>query len=332
MSKTEACRIAVLGTGSAGTRHLEVLNALPQVECIAIPRRAGRRDELKKAGYRVAENLDRAVDLGARLCIIASDTGKHVEDGIAAIERGLSVLVEKPLGSDLNQAKRLARHAEQHDQRLFVGCVLRFSESLSTFRRMIAQIGRLHAVTIECRSYLPDWRPARPYQDSYSARADEGGVLRDLVHEIDYAGWLFGWPAAVQARVRNLQRLGIDADELAELSWETSGGCVVSVSLDYLTRPARRKTTAFGEFGTLEWDAIEDTVSLTLPASPRQVVQSSQTRSAMFSVQDEAFIGTIRNGVDSRLATGQDGLRALAVCDAARRAAVDNKEQVVESA
>ncbi len=41
--------------------------------------------------------------------------------------------------------------------------------------------------TSAAQSWLPDWRPDRDYRESYSARLDEGGVLRDLVHEIDYA-------------------------------------------------------------------------------------------------------------------------------------------------
>ncbi len=167
---------------------------------------------VQAAGCMAVPSLDDAIRLGARFCIIATDTGRHALDGIEAAEWGLHLLVEKPLATDATEARRLCARAAA-SRKIFVGCVMRFSKSLNTFREMLNSIGRVNPVRIECQSYLPDWRPARDYRESYSARPDEGGVLRDLIYEIDYAGWLFGWPCALQAKVKNLGRLGINADE-----------------------------------------------------------------------------------------------------------------------
>jgi predicted dehydrogenase len=204
-------------------RHLEVLRGIGEGRPIAVPKRLTRIGQLEKAGYCTALDLDQAIRKGANLCVIATDTRSHVEDGLAAIEHGLDVLVEKPLATNADGARRLNGGARQAGRSIFTACVLRFSESLNTFRELLDEAGCLHSVRIECQSYLPDWRPGRPYRDSYSARSDEGGVLRDLVHEIDYAGWLYGWPASVQARLRNLGTLGIAAEELAELTWDLAG-------------------------------------------------------------------------------------------------------------
>jgi len=323
-------RIAVMGSGSIGTRHLSVLGQIAGVHPIAVPRRRERIGDLKKEGYTVVNCLEEAVELGAKLCVVATDTGRHVEDGLAAIRSGLDVLVEKPLAATTLEARRLWRAAQEADRKVFVGCALRFSESLNTFKTLLGRIGRLHAVRIECQSYLPDWRPARPFQDSYSARADEGGVLRDLIHEIDYAGWLFGWPVSVQARVRNLGRLGIAADETADLTWECPEGCVVSVRLDYLTRPPRRRMIAAGEWGTLEWDGMGRTVALDLVGEPTTIKRSTQTVDEMLLAEDRAFINASCGYPDPHLAAGEDGVRALAVCDAARHSARTGHEEKVE--
>lgn len=322
--------VAVIGTGSIGTRHLHVLRRIDSVCPVAISQRSRRTQELATQNFATAENIGAVASMGATLCIIATDTGKHMQDGLAAVENGLDVLVEKPLSVDAAEGRRLCAAAVERGRRVFVGCCLRFSESLNTFRDLLGTIGRLHSVRIECQSYLPDWRPQRSYRESYSARADEGGVLRDLIHEIDYAGWLFGWPITLQAHVRNLGRLGIEADEAAELLWETPDGCVASVSLDYLSRPSRRSIRASGELGIIEWDGIKGTVTLALAGAPVQVIRSSQARDAMFLAQDHTFINTSRGIVDSRLATGEDGVKALAVCDAARRASDSRREERVK--
>lgn len=326
--------VAVVGTGSVGMRHLRALAALPAAEPIAVPRRHARGRELAEAGTgtRVAADLAEAVASGARACVVATDTGRHVEDGLAAMAQGCDVLIEKPMARDAAEAARLLDMASRLGRRLFVGCVMRFSESLGIVRQWLPEIGAVHSVRVECQSYLPEWRPQRPYRESYSARADEGGALRDLVHELDYAGWLFGWPSMVGARVRTLGRLGIEADEAADLWWEVEGGGVVSVRLDYLTRPARRVVRACGAAGTLEWDAIAGRVSLWRANEPVREMASSQTRDETFAAQAAAFLAACDgHGADPRLATGEEGMRVMAICDAARRASASHRDEPVSA-
>lgn len=321
--------VAVVGTGSIGAAHLRVLSGNGGPRVVAVPWRPERRSELAAQGLRVAASVQEAASAGARAAIIATETGRHVADGSAALEAGLDVLVEKPLARDAQEAARLRQRAGELGRRLYVGCTLRFSESLGIVRELLPLVGRLHEVRIECQSFLPDWRPARAYRDSYSARASEGGVLRDLVHEIDYAGWLFGWPAAVQARVLNLGRLGIESDEIAELMWDAPSGGVVSVCLDYLSSPTRRRMRSCGAHGTLEWDGVAGTVTVERSGTPVDVRRSAQTRDQMLLEQDLAFLRACAGDAEGCLATGEDGVRALAVCDAARRSSATGREEPV---
>jgi predicted dehydrogenase len=327
----EQVGIAVVGTGGIGMRHLTVFGQMAGVRAVAVPVRPERLQELAQAGVATARDLDEAVRSGARLGLIATDPARHVEDGCAAMDRGMDVLVEKPLAVDAHQAHQLVRHARKRQRTLRVGCVLRFSESLAMFREHLPEVGPLHSVHIECRSFLPDWRPGRAYQQSYSARAHEGGVLRDLIHEVDYAGWIFGWPQALHARVKNLGRLVISAKEVAELTWETATGCVVSIALDYLSRPACRRLQACGAEGTIEWDGLAGRLTLQAEGTAIKQWHSSQTRDELLLLQAEAFVSTACGGMeDRRLATGEDGVRALAVCDAARRSEASRQEEPVE--
>lgn len=311
--------VAVIGTGSIGMRHLRIFRLLETARPTAVPIRPERVPQLKEEGWPAAPDLDEAMRQGARLAVVASDTGRHLEDSLAALEKGLDLLVEKPLAVDAKQAALIVKEAGRRNRKLFVGCVLRFSDSLNRFREIVSRIGAIHSVRIECQSYLPDWRPSRPYQDSYSARAEEGGVLRDLIHEIDYAGWLFGWPEAVRGKARNLGRLGIQAEETADLAWEIPGGGSVSMHLDYLTRPPRRRMIAAGEKGTLDWDGVDQTVALLLEGTEKQVLHFSQTRDEMVLAQADAVLKAVQGTADPRLTSGEDGVRALAICDSVRR-------------
>lgn len=329
--ETAAACVAVIGAGHIGRRHLEVFGALSGVRTVVIPARAETLKYLQEVGIDAAATLEAALKDGVTHAVIATDTKRHLEDCKAALAAGLSVLAEKPLTVNAADAAQLAVIAKKSKQTLAVGCVLRFSDSLNTFREWLPRVGKVHDVDIACQSYLPDWRRERPYKESYSARADEGGVLRDLIHEVDYAGWLFGWPKAVHGWLRNLGRLGIESEEIAQLRWENLKGVAVNVRLDYLTRPARRLMRAFGENGTLVWDGIVGSVTLWGKDGHRiEEARPQQTKLEMFRAQAEGFLRVGQGVQEPRLALADDGVRALAVCDAARRSSSSSRLEKVE--
>ena len=283
---------------------------------MAVTRRPEAAAELKAAGVAVAPNLASA---GASACVVASETARHAADAEAAFALGLDVLVEKPLAPDAAQGRRLADSAKRQGRRAYVACVMRFSPSLALLKERLPELGALHAVRAECRSYLPDWRPGRDYKAGYSADAAQGGVLRDLVHEVDYCGWLFGFPAQATGSAANLGRLGIQAEEAAEILWNLPGGGTLSIGLDYLTRRARRGLVADGERGTLSWNAMTGTVTLTPLSGPARSDSRAEDVDARFLAQATAFLGELDGRRDERLASFEDGVKALNVLDAARK-------------
>jgi predicted dehydrogenase len=286
--------VVVHGTGSIGSRHLRVLDR------IGVPARG------------VSVRAGTAFPADATAAIIATSTGRHVDDAIAALRAGCHVLVEKPVAPSTAGLGDLDRVARETQHRVFVGCTLRFDAALLRFRALLPRIGRVGRVHIECRSYLPNWRPGTDYTTSYSAQADEGGVLRDLIHEIDYAGWLFGWPEQVTARIGNTGALGIASEEWADLAWDV-GETHVAIHLDYLTRPPCRFVRAHGEHGTLEVDLIGHWVML-----DTERISIPQDRDDMLRDQTTAFVAALGGGAAGQLATLVEGGKAIAICDAAR--------------
>jgi predicted dehydrogenase len=319
----------VCGTGSIGLRHLRVLRDWLQLNPVALPQRPSRAIELQAEGIGTVKSWSLAAADSPQFAIIATDTSRHLMDASEALAIGANVLVEKPVAPSAKGLRELAEMAARCDRRVFVACNLRFDASLLLFRTHMAEIGRIQSVRIECQSFLPEWRPGTDYRKAYSARADEGGVLRDLIHEIDYAIWLFGRPTALFARLRNTGALGIESDESADLLWDSPSGSSVSIRLDYLSRIPRRKMRATGDLGELEWDYFEKTVSLTLAGRPKQVWKVEQQRDEMMRDQLAAFLHSAKDGEPSFLATLEDGCVAVAVCDAARKSSRSGRTENV---
>src|SRR5688500_18939410 len=96
MLSTNAIRIAVVGAGSIGMRHARVLNAFPEVEVVVIPVRPDRVRQLMGQGVRATGSLEEASSCQG--AIIATDTGRHIDDLRRIMEAGIpTILVEKPL-------------------------------------------------------------------------------------------------------------------------------------------------------------------------------------------------------------------------------------------
>lgn len=104
----------------------------------------------------------------------------------------------------------------------------------------------------------------------------------------------------------------------------------MSISLDYLTRPSRRGVRASGEKGTLEWDGIGLSVALKRPGKRDELATSQQTKEALYTAQLQSFIQACVEDAPSRLATLQEGYRAVSISDAARRASDSRRETKVD--
>jgi predicted dehydrogenase len=314
--------VLVRGTGSIGMRHLRILRDHLGRAAAAWPVRPTRAEALRAEGWTVADGWTGAA-------IVATDTGRHLADIAAALEAGAHVLAEKPLTPDARGLASLAALAQHVDRRIYVAAPLRFALGLQQARQTISRLGPLHGVRIECQSYLPDWRPRLDHRESYAARPDEGGVLRDLIHEIDYAVWLFGRPERVFARFQGGSRLDIASEAGADLLWQSPDDVTVSLRLDYLTRTPRRRLSVYGTAGELHWDAIAQTVTLYLAGAPPVVTAFPQERDAMMAEQTAAFLQAVSGGDPGVLSTFAEGAFAVSLCDAARRSARSSREEPI---
>jgi len=121
--------------------------------------------------------------------------------------------------------------------------------------------GRVLAARLLCSSYLPEWRKGRDYRTVYSARRDQGGgAALDLIHELDYARYLFGDPGEMVRVVGKFSGLEIDAEDAAAYIL-TYTDKLVEIHLDYFGRKARRELELFCEEETYLCDLLANSVT-----------------------------------------------------------------------
>lgn len=322
--------IVVHGSGSIGIRHARALRELAGVEVIVSPVRSERLLELTGEGFR-AEPIESALARRPNGVVVATDTGRHTEDALRAIAAGSAVLVEKPLAPNRAAAEMIVREASAAGRDVHVACCLRFDTGLGWIRERLPALGHLRAADAECMSWLPAWRPGRDHREGYAARRNEGGVLLDLVHEIDYSAWLLGRHRRVSALLRSgVLGLAPGVEETAFLIGVHDDELPMTLRLSYAVQPSTRRLRIWGEHGLLEWDYV-GRMARRVDVDGRETDRLSFDTSTLYSRQAEAWVRSLRKEPVSELVTAREGLLAVAVCDAARAAASSGKWMEVDA-
>ncbi|RXJ92880.1 oxidoreductase [Malaciobacter molluscorum] len=241
-------KVLLIGFGSIGKRHYEVLSTISQVQSIDLVTKQNIQDKICYKNLEVIDNINQY-----DYFVIASETNKHFEqlkylDGNV---KNKFIFCEKPLFESKKNLKIT-------NNKIFIGYVLRFHPLLEKLNELIKD-EKIILVNAKCGQYLPSWRPNTDYKNCYSAKKDEGGgVLLDLSHEIDYVQWLCGQINEIKSYQVKISDLEIDSDDLTMLLGKTNKNILVNISIDYISKNTHRKLLVETFEHTYELDFISN--------------------------------------------------------------------------
>ncbi len=194
-SVTTRPRLGFLGLGWIGRLRMRALAdtglaeivalADPVADCLA---EAGALAPGAARGSTLADVLDRGCD-GV---VIATPSALHAEQTIAALNSGVAVFCQKPLGRDADEAARAVAAAERADRLLGLDLCYRHTAAMQAIREIVqgGDIGEVFAADLVFHNaYGPD----KPW--FYDAAQSGGGCVMDLgVHLVDLALWVLDFP------------------------------------------------------------------------------------------------------------------------------------------
>ncbi len=323
-------RLAIIGCGSIGKRHLRNLKHLGFQELLAFDIQESRCQEVQKE-YGVPAYRDRneILDQRPQVAFICTPTRSHLEDAVWAARAGCHLFIEKPVADSLEGAAALLDLVEQRRLLTMVGCTFRFHPGLRQAKALVDQgaLGTIISARAQFGQYLPDWHPWEDYRQGYSARRDlGGGVLLDRIHELDYLRWLLGEVTEVGALMGHLSHLEIDTEDTVEVLLRFARGAFGSIHLDYVRRLYDCSLEIIGDQGLVRWSYQDHRISWYLA---RDGVWSGQAwprydGNAMYLEQLRNFFQVLE-GKESSALTAAEGYRVLAIALAAREAAAAGK-------
>jgi predicted dehydrogenase len=321
--------IAVIGCGSIGTRHLRNLRTLRAGRLLAVePDAERRRAAVAASRAEPFQDAEAALAEAPDAVLVCTPPADHAATGRRALHAGAHVFIEKPLAHTTAAARTLVREAKRHHRVLAVGYNLRFESGLRRVQalRRAGTLGPLLTAHAEFGQYLPDWRPTRDHRTVYTARrAQGGGILLDASHELDTLRWLLGEPSRVVARTRVAPHLTDEVEGVADLLIRFPENVIANVHLDFVQHGYERRLKLAGTQATALWDFGQRRVQVRRPGTARPRAYSIPAdANRMYLDEMRAFLRAL-DGKTLELASGADGLRALALVEAAQRSAATNR-------
>ena len=265
-----ALKVLVIGFGSIGRRHINILQELTEAVVLSCPSGKGLKPpgSPEIAGVKFFENFDQALEAVPDFAIISNPTSHHLETAIKVARAGLPFILEKPVSHSLDGLDFLRQIVDEKAVPVMVGFQLRHHPGYQRLIEIITSgaIGRIFHVSGYVGQYLPDWRPGIDYRQCYSSfKRLGGGVIFDLCHEIDIVMSILGRVTSVACVTKRFSDLEIDSEDMADIIFQHHGFNLSSIHLNYLERTYVWTTRVTGEFGSALWDYGRGFVELILP-------------------------------------------------------------------
>lgn len=221
-------RVGVIGVGIMGANHARVFAGLPDVQLAAVadPVQAQRDLVTRVLGTPAVETADELLGLDIDAVTIAAPTHLHHEIALKCIARGLHVLVEKPIASNVEEGREIIAAAKKAGVTLMVGHVERFNPAVKAIKDALAKEDILSVAITRVGPFPP--------------RMSNVGVVIDLaVHDIDLIQYFTDSEIVdVQPQVSSAVA---EREDIALLQFRTASGVLAHINTNWLT-PFKART------------------------------------------------------------------------------------------
>jgi len=196
---TKKPRLGFLGTGWIGRNRLEAIADADVAEIVAISDPSEEMVTAAKAlvpGAELRSGIEELVDSGLDGLVIATPSALHAEQACAALDAGIAVFCQKPLGRTAKETRKVVNAAKRSDRLLMVDFSYRYIDGAKAIRELVSdgELGDIFAADLKFHNaYGPD----KPW--FFDRKLSGGGCLIDLgVHLVDLLLWTMDFPAVYE--------------------------------------------------------------------------------------------------------------------------------------
>jgi predicted dehydrogenase len=312
---SERLRVAVVGVGDFGRNHVRVYADLEEVELTGVFDASRERAETiaQEFGTRALESLE-AVAESAQAVSVAVPTVEHARVGSWLLDRGLNVLVEKPMASSLTEADELIEASRRGGRILQVGHVERFNPAVLAALQLVKRplFFEVHRLGV------------------FTPRSLDVDVVYDLmIHDLDIL-------LALAGPVRDVKAVGIpvvtDKVDIAHARLEFKSGAVANATASRISTERVRKLRFFQrqEYISVDYarrDALRIRVGQPGPDPRFEFDKPAVENEEPLRTELRAFLEAVRTR-KRPVVDGEAGRDALALADRVMAAIRDHAQSI----
>ena len=293
-------KVAVIGLGWMGRVHLRNYTEMPGVEVVGVmdvnPETLAEVN--KQFGVSTFDSLEKLLENKIDAVSICVPTVEHHHAAMQVIERGIALIVEKPLAATAQEGEEIVAAAEARNLPLMVGHVERFNPAVQRVKELVGD----DVISIQIERVGP-----------YPPRIQDVGVIKDLgSHDLDLIRFLTGSEYQNVYAVTSTT-LGAHEDS-ALITAEMENGVLANISTNWVTPYKSRKINVACESKYIEANLVTQEVKEYSQFSTYDKSYSVREWPLVYRepVKEElkAFLAAVR-GEGELPISGADGLAVL---------------------
>jgi len=284
-------RVAVVGVGNMGKNHLRIYSEIPSVQIVAICDVNSELIQASALKYEVNAYSDFRKMLASEsiesvsVCV---PTFAHYEVARECIDRGVSVLLEKPIAESVERAIALLELSRKKGVKLLVGHIERFNPMVKRVKEIISrgQLGKVIAIITRRVGRFPP-------------QMMDADVSTDLaIHDIDVCNYLLE-ELPLEVTKNGRKNLAKSGDDSVEFFMKYANGASCYVQANWVTPVKIRKLIITGDKAYLEADYVNQEIEV------YQSLQSGETQATKIIPEKKEplkeellyFLGCLKDGV-----------------------------------
>lgn len=302
MTQSSPLRVGVIGCGVMGKNHARVFAELPGVALVGVVDPDQEQvdfvtSRLGCGGFSTPEAL---YATGVDAVTIAAPTHLHMPIALGAIERGLHVMIEKPIAPTVDEGRRIVEAAAKSGVTLMVGHVERFNPAVQSIKQAL---DKEEILSIQITRVGP-----------FPPRMSNIGVVIDLaVHDIDLIRWLTGSEIVdIQPQTNSIHA---EREDIALLQFRTASDVLAHINTNWLTPFKARTINVATRNKYITGDLITRQVTECFDYKPDgsySMRHLSVAHSEPLRAELQAFIASATKGLPPAVGGG-DGLASLEI-------------------
>lgn len=321
-------RFGLIGCGSIADFHIQAIKEIPNAKLSIV----SSRNADKAATVAAEQGCDWTADYmellkrtDVDIIIVATSSGSHAEIGLAALQAGKHVIVEKPMAMNTSDASKLIEVANTNRVTLSVISQRRFEPQHLLIKQLLDDEALGKLLLIEAA--VPFYR-SQDYYDSADWRGtldqDGGALMNQGIHSIDLFLWLGGPVSSVYGRVATqTHRMEAEDIGLAVVRFQNGTlGTIMSSTSIVPGFPA--SLNLYGERGSIKLSGTTF-VHWTVPGYDKPDLEAASAKSGVtdprnidyrfHQAQLAQLIDAIEQG-KTPMVTGEDGRRSVQLIEA----------------